>query len=255
LKSLPALVLLVAAPLAAQTGPNPHNTPADREAGAKIFRTHCAPCHGVKGTGGTGPDLTTGRFFHGSADADLYRNISEGIPNTAMPDVFFDGAQVWQIVAFVRSLSRQPAEAVKGDLAHGRLLIETKGCMTCHLIRGQGDAKGPDLSVIGSQRAPDFLRESIVDPSARIAPEYRVARISLQDNVRHTGFLLNQDTYMVQILDFAKGLTSISRSSIKDFTVDSVSWMPSYQDSITGADLNDIVAYLSSLRRDKGATE
>jgi len=255
LKSLPALVLLAVVPLAAQTGANPHNTPADREAGAKIFRTHCAPCHGIKGTGGTGPDLTTGRFFHGSTDADLYRNISEGIPNTAMPDVFFDGAQVWQIVAFVRSLSRQPSQAAKGDPAHGRLLIENKGCMSCHLIRGVGEAKGPDLSVIGSQRAPDYLRESIVDPSAHIAPEYRVARISVQGNVRRAGFLLNQDTYMVQILDFEKGLMSIPRTSIKDFGIDSTSYMPSYKDSIAGADLNDIVAYLSSLRREKGASE
>jgi hypothetical protein len=31
--------------------------------------------------------------------------------------------------------------------------------------------------------------------------------------------------------------------------------MPSYRDSLAGADLDDIVAYLSSLRREKGATE
>jgi putative heme-binding domain-containing protein len=245
------LALCVGAPLLGQSG-----STADREAGGRIFRTHCAPCHGLKGTGGTGPDLTTGRFFHGSTDADLYRNISEGIPGTAMPDVFFDGTQVWQIVAYVRSLSQQaPAAAVRGDPAHGRQLVQDKGCTGCHLIRGEGGDRGPDLSVIGSQRAPDNLRQSIVDPSARIAPEYRVAKIAGRDNTSYTGFLLNQDTYMVQLLDFNRGLVSVPRSAIQQLSIDSASLMPSYNNRLSGAELDDIVSYLSSLRREKGSSE
>ena len=259
MKALPLLLLFAAAPLNAQSGAalaNPRDTPADREAGARIFHTNCAPCHGIKGTGGTGPDLTSGRFFHGSTDADLYRNISEGIPNTAMPDVFFNGAQVWQIVAYVRSLSQQASTApVKGDAAHGAQLMKEKGCIGCHLVRGEGGSQGPDLSVIGSQRAPDYLRESLIDPNAHVAPEYRVARITTDDHASYAGFLLNQDTYIVQILDFKKGLQSVSRSAIKDFVVDTNSHMPSYRDRATGAELDDIVSYLSSLRREKGTTE
>lgn len=258
LKVLP-LLLFGASALAGQTTAavaNPHNTAADREAGGRIFHTHCAPCHGLKGTGGTGPDLTTGQFFHGSTDADLYRNIGEGIPNTAMPDVFFNGTQVWQIVAFVRSLSQQTSHApVKGDPVRGRTLAAGKGCLGCHLVRGEGEAKGPDLSVIGSQRSPEYLRESILDPSARIAPEYRVARIVGKDNARHTGFLLNQDTYMVQILDLDRGLMSIPRDTMASFTVDTVSYMPSYKDRLSGAELDDIVSWLASLRRDQGVSE
>ena len=99
------LLVLVCALAACGDKPvvNPHATAADRAAGAKIFRSHCASCHGLKGTGGLGPNLTTGRFFHGDSDADLYDNIGGGIPGTAMPGVFFDGTQVWQIVTFVRS--------------------------------------------------------------------------------------------------------------------------------------------------------
>src|SRR5580704_4660633 len=196
MKALPLLILLGAAPMVAQ------NTPADREAGGRIFHTHCAPCHGIKGTGGTGPDLTTGRFFHGSTDADLYRNIGEGIPGTAMPDVFFNGVQVWQIVAYVRSLSRQASpETLRGDPARGAQLVKDKGCTGCHLIRGEGGAQGPDLSVIGSQRAAAFLRESMVDPNAHVAPEYRVAKVIGNNGTSWTGFLFNQDTYTLQILD------------------------------------------------------
>ena len=50
----------------------------------------------MKGEGGRGPNLRTGVFFHGGADADLFRNITDGITGTAMPGVFFSPDQVWQ---------------------------------------------------------------------------------------------------------------------------------------------------------------
>ena len=251
MKCLIPLALLAAASLNAQVG-----GAADREAGGKIFRTHCAPCHGIKGTGGTGPDLTAGRFFHGSADNDLFNNISDGIQGTEMPGVFFNGKQVWQIVTFVRSLSQQTTPApFKGDPSHGRQLVESRGCLGCHLLRGEGGSRGPDLSVIGSQRAPGYLRESIVDPSAHVAYQFRIAKIVGKDKAQHSGFLMNQDTYQVQILDFEKGLTTIPRDAIADYGVESGSIMPSYKDRLSSAELDDIVSYLASLKRGKEAAE
>jgi putative heme-binding domain-containing protein len=228
---------------------NPHSTAEDSAAGAKIFRSHCASCHGVKGTGGLGPNLTTGTFLHGGADADLYRNISEGIVGTAMPGVFFDGTQVWQIVAFVRSLRQTGSAApVHGDAVHGGKLFREKGCAGCHLVRGEGGVKGPDLSVIGSQRSPEHFRESILDPNAKVAPQFWMAKIVARDGTSYSGFLLNQDTYMVQILDFSRGLQSLPRTSFRDFGIDRSSAMPSYKGKLSESELNDLVSYLASLK-------
>jgi putative heme-binding domain-containing protein len=245
------LALLGASAMLAQVPTvNPHATSADRVSGEKIFRSHCAPCHGVRGTGGLGPNLTTGTFFHGSSDADLYRNISEGIVGTAMPGVFFEGTQVWQVVAFVRALSQSAGGASPtGNPAHGEQVFRAQGCGGCHLVRGQGGVRGPDLSVIGSQRSADHLRESIIDPSAKVAPEYWVAKIITRDGASHNGFVMNQDTYMVQILDFARGLEAIARSEFKDFGIDRSSSMPSFKGKLSASDLDDLVSYLVSLRR------
>jgi cytochrome c oxidase cbb3-type subunit III len=243
-----ALVTALAAPGQVPVR-NPHSSAEDRAAGAKIFRSHCAQCHGLKGTGGLGPDLTTGTFLHGSTDADLYRTISEGIVGTAMPGVFFDGTQVWQIVAHVRSLSQSGSAAkVHGDAVHGSRMFREKGCSGCHLVRGEGSVKGPDLSVIGSQRSPEYLRDSIVDPNAKVAPQYWVAKIVARDGTSHTGFLMNQDTYMVQLLDFSRGLEALPRTSLRDFGVDRSSAMPSYKGKLSEDELNDVVSYLASLK-------
>jgi len=229
---------------------NPHGTAADIAAGAKIFRSHCAECHGLAGEGGRGPRLTTGVFYHGSTDADLFRNITDGIPGTAMPDVFFSADQVWQIVAYVRSLSAQ-ADATRppGDASRGAALFRSQGCTGCHLVNGEGRAMGPDLSVIGSQRPAAYLRESIVDPSAKVLREYRAAKFVRQDGSAGSGFILNEDTHTVQLLDLERGLQSLSKSNLRKFEIDTQSAMPSYKGKLSDTQVNDMVAYLWSLKR------
>ena len=51
-----------------------------------------------------GYDLTAVLENPSRIDVELVDIIRNGIPGTAMPGTFFDGTQVWQIVAYLRSL-------------------------------------------------------------------------------------------------------------------------------------------------------
>src|SRR5258708_31777808 len=79
-----SLLVLLSVLIARGQMNNPHATPADRAAGSKIFRSHCASCHGVKGTGGVGPRLITRSFFHGRLDDRPLPNINAGEPAIAL---------------------------------------------------------------------------------------------------------------------------------------------------------------------------
>lgn len=252
-----ALIPLMAAAVSGQDSglKNPHTTPADVTAGAKIFRAHCAECHGLKGEGGRGPNLTTGVFFHGSSDADLLKNISDGISGTAMPSTFFSADQVWQVIAYVRSLRQGgSADQPSGAVASGETLFRDKGCIGCHVARGEGGFRGPDLSAIGSQRSVEHLRQSILDPNATVLRESWVAKITMENGTSYSGFLLNEDTHTVQILDFSKGLKSLSKHDFRKFDIDKTSAMPSFKGRLSDSEVNDLVAYLWSLKR-QGRTE
>jgi len=244
-------LILFAAMALSQEPPvkNPHTDPTDIAAGAKIFRSHCAECHGRQGEGDRGPKLTTGVFFHGSTDPDLFSNISNGIPGTIMPSIFFSPDQVWQIVAYVRSL-RETHNTSKpaGDPARGRKLFHEQGCVGCHLVRGEGSVRGPDLSLIGSQRSPEHLRLAILDPNAQVPREYWVAKVTYENGTEYSGFLINEDSYAVQVLDFARGLLSLSKHDFRKFEIDKSSLMPSYQRRLSPAEVDDLVAYLWSLQ-------
>jgi len=75
--------------------------------GERLFGWYnCAGCHGRNGGGGMGPALSDERWFYGSRPDQIFATIMEGRPN-GMPS--FKGRipedQVWQIVAYVRSMS------------------------------------------------------------------------------------------------------------------------------------------------------
>jgi cytochrome c oxidase cbb3-type subunit 3 len=243
------LVLFLLAGLlpAEETMRNVHATAKDIALGAQTFRSHCAPCHGYRGEGGRGPNLAAGRFYHGNADADLFQNISEGIPGTEMPGIFYSADRVWQIVAFIRSLNTGN-EKLPGDRQNGAKLFASSGCAQCHRVRGNGGELGPDLSEIGASRSVEHLRQSLMDPNADVAPRYWTVRFMDASGQAVKGFCLNEDSYTVQLLDMQGQLRSYNKDGLKEFEISKFSTMPSYADSLTARQVNDLVAFLSSLR-------
>ena len=86
---------------------NPYTSAEDIAAGATTFRSKCAPCHGADATGGTGPALATGQFAHGGSSWAIFRTITRGVPGSVMPAFDLDARPIWQVVAYLRSLSRK----------------------------------------------------------------------------------------------------------------------------------------------------
>src|SRR5579859_4485325 len=246
MRTLAALIWAVS--LAAQPPVrNPRTSPEDIALGAKTFRSHCAPCHGLHAEGGRGPNLASGRFYHGSSDANLLTNITEGIPGTEMTSLFYMEDRVWQIIAYIRSLNAA-AGPVAGDVARGAALFRSKGCTGCHRVSGEGGGLGPDLTQIGKMRSVEHLRQSIVDPGADVQPRYWVASFKDAAGKPVEGFVMNEDTYSVQLMDMNQQLDSYEKAALRDYKVEKISKMPSYKDSLAGEPLDDLVAYLASLR-------
>jgi len=80
-------------------------TPYAISQGQQLFDAfNCTGCHS-HGGGGMGPALMDDEWIYGSDPANLYDTISEGRPN-GMPafGARIPPQQIWQLVAFVRSL-------------------------------------------------------------------------------------------------------------------------------------------------------
>jgi putative heme-binding domain-containing protein len=250
----------VATPAATEQRRNPFA--GDQNAithGAVLFRQECVFCHGVGARGGMrGPDLTTGSWNHGGSDADLSRTIAEGVPGTAMPPHKLTADEIWQIVSYLRTL-QQPVAAPIGDSARGEALFFGSGrCSSCHMVRGRGGRLGPELSTVGSARSRAYLVESIRQPGRQLTQnqvfrdatlKYDTVTAVTADGRTIVGVPMNEDTFTVQVMDMTERIHSLDKKTLKSFRHENRSLMPTYDPSrLTDADLDDVVAYLQTLR-------
>ena len=228
---------------------NPYTSPADLEIGRRSYEGRCAHCHGQMGEGGRGAVLNSGRFRHGESDRALFMTIRSGVPNTEMPGVRnLPDKEIWRLVAYVQQLGRQGVnEPSTGDATLGAVVYQKSGCATCHTIAGAGGLVGPELTDIGSRRALRHLRQSIVDPSADIALDFRPVSIVDRRGDTVSGIHLNEDEHSVHLRDVNGNLRSFMKGELTRMTLPRVSLMPPFA-ALPPGDLENLVAYLSSLR-------
>jgi putative heme-binding domain-containing protein len=227
---------------------NPYASAADIAIGRSIYNGRCGHCHGLGGEGGRGAVLSAGRFRYGGSDRDLFITIRSGVPDTEMPGVNIPDMEVWRLVAYVQQLGRQGgSDPITGDAAAGAAVYARAACAQCHTIGGQGGFLGPDLTEIGDRRAVRHLRQSIVDPGADIALDYRPVTVTDAKGTATSGVHLNEDEYSIHLRDLAGNLRSFMKSELKGMTLPRQSLMPAYP-ALTATDVENLVAYLASLR-------
>ena len=243
--------------LAAQDTENPHTSLEDVETGERLFQIHCSRCHGIDAEGDDGPSLRRGRFRRAQSDAGLFRVISEGVADTGMPPIFRrrTDESVWQVVAYLRSINQRPEDiSLPGDVEAGRSLYTGAGrCATCHMISGVGSLLGPDLTFVGERRSPDELRADLLEPDHEVAPRWWSVRVTYIDGRTIEGIRMNEDTYSYRLLDADEQLWSIAKRDLRESQRIETSTMPSYDDRLTVSEVDNLVAYLFSLRTRESA--
>jgi putative heme-binding domain-containing protein len=232
---------------------NPFDSAAALEEGRLLFETHCSYCHGARGEGGRGADLTTGQYKYGGADAALYRTVRNGIAGTEMPAVRASDDEVWKMVAFVKRVGNAGLrEKPSGDPIAGKAVYEGKGaCASCHAIGRDGGSLGPELGDVGRRRSLAYLQESLVSPDADVAIRYRAIQVVTKTGQTITGVRLNEDDLSIQLRDQKDQLRSFLKEDVGDIRRDRPSLMPSYGKAFSRKELEDVVAYLNSLRGDQ----
>lgn len=92
-------------------------------AGATLFQTNCLPCHGVKGEGKIGPNLTDDQWLRGGNPSAIHQTIVEGVVAKGMPAwlpmLGADGVRA--VTAFVLSVrnTNVPGKPPEGEKYEG----------------------------------------------------------------------------------------------------------------------------------------
>jgi cytochrome c oxidase cbb3-type subunit 3 len=78
----------------------------DLTEGSEIYKTNCVACHGDKGQGGVGPNLTDNFWIHGGKINKLFHTITNGVPEKGMIawNKTLNPIQIQKVSSFILSL-------------------------------------------------------------------------------------------------------------------------------------------------------
>ncbi|MFM7540705.1 MAG: PVC-type heme-binding CxxCH protein [Planctomycetota bacterium] len=141
------------------------------------------------------------------------------------------------------------ASLPKADPARGESIYRARQlqCLNCHAIGGSGGLVGPDMTSIGASAQPDYLLESLLEPSAKIKEGYHTAIVSTDDGKIITGVKIRQNDagVMLRLADGAE--VTVPKGRIEEIK-DGKSLMPEgLADTLTDRELTDLVRFLSEL--------
>jgi cytochrome c oxidase cbb3-type subunit 3 len=156
------------------------------EGGRAAFRVHCVQCHGSGAAGSRGyPNLNDDDWLWGGDLSTIEKTIFDGVRNpdhaatrmSQMPafgrDQLLTAAQVDDVVAYVRTISRQDRP---GAAAQRGARLFADNCAVCHGSTGHGSRElgAPNLTdgiwLYGGD--PDTIRETVWNSRQGVMPRW-----------------------------------------------------------------------------------
>lgn len=153
-------------------------------AGAAVFKTWCAQCHGSGAAGAKGyPNLLDNDWLWGGDIEEIHTTISHGIRNETDDDARYsempafgeilEPAEIDQVSNYVMSLSGTPQDAAQ--VADGEVVF-MDNCAACHMEDGTGDrAQGaPNLADAIWLYGGDFdtVKETVTNARYGVMPAW-----------------------------------------------------------------------------------
>jgi putative heme-binding domain-containing protein len=215
-----------------------------------LFRSRCADCHGMDARGVRGPDLTQ-VWASGRSDGGLFRTLKRGVPGTEMPSVGprTPDDEIWKILAYLKTIAAPTAsDTVVGNAQNGERVFRAQ-CAGCHRVDGTGGRLGPDLSRIGVARARGAIVRRVRGATEDFLEGYQPVIITLKNGQTVRGVRKNGDLFSVQIMDGRERIQGYLKSDVREVVDGKASAMPVFgPDRLNESDLNDLLAYLGTLK-------
>jgi PQQ-dependent dehydrogenase (methanol/ethanol family) len=216
--------------------------------GKTVYASNCSGCHGADTLGTDHAPKLTGNPDVRRRSAEQLRNLIEsGIPAGGMPAFALPQHELDAVAAFVHSLNAPASQAiVAGDAAVGDKFFWGEGtCGSCHMVRGKGSSKGPDLSDVGSRMTAQEIHNALLHPDQHITTGYDLVTVTLRNGQTLRGFARGRTNFDLQLEDLDGAFHLLQSHDIVTIVDDSHSVMKPLR--ATPEQIQNLSAYLSQL--------
>lgn len=161
----------------------------------------------------------------------------------------------WQLTAELQkeilAAVESEGSAQRGEDVYRRQQLQ---CIKCHAIGTAGGLVGPNLISIGGSSQPDYILESLLDPSAKLKEGYTTLSVLTDEAEVINGIVIGRDTESVR-LRLADGKeVQISTDSIEQEKPGKSLMPEGLLDSLTQAELVDLTKFLTVLGKEPEMT-
>jgi putative heme-binding domain-containing protein len=139
-----------------------------------------------------------------------------------------------------------------GDPERGRAIAfrnSTAQCMKCHAYDDYGGNAGPRLNGVGSRLSRKQILESLILPSARLAPGYGTVILTMNDGRKISGVLQAEDEQQLSVQVGNQDPVTLRKDEIATRT-NAPSSMPSMTNYLTKKQIRDLVSMLATLKQE-----
>jgi PQQ-dependent dehydrogenase (methanol/ethanol family) len=206
----------------------------------------CAACHGETAAGTErGPALLDNRSLRSRSEKQIHDAIQNG-KQGGMPAFPLPEDELQPLARWVRSLNVSAYDlGTPGDVGAGERFFFAKGqCASCHMVRGQGRANGPDISGIGRELTLGQLEQALDEPAVWAAgrsggscPPWAWCP--------GQGWSRSQGKHDLQLQTLDGHLRLLLDTEYQDVSREKDSFMPALK--ATTEERRDLLAYLSRL--------
>jgi putative heme-binding domain-containing protein len=210
-------------------------------------------------------------------DAYIVEGFSAAMPKAYLPPISLTPEEIMAVITYMQAQGCEPDAAaivlppavlaaasaqesggatfslvVEGDPEAGQALFfdeaSPAACVKCHAVAGEGADVGPDLTDVAATQTREYIFESIMAPSARIAAGgYEPILIQLNDGATISGVVSMEDGTSMTIKDKEGVVTTVNKSDIQRERryPDEPSIMPSnFGELLTVKQVADLIAFL-----------
>jgi putative heme-binding domain-containing protein len=134
-------------------------------------------------------------------------------------------------------------ETLKGDPVKGRALFQ-QICVTCHRVKDEGNAIGPDLETMSDKPASDFVI-AVIDPNRSVEARYVNYTARLKNDREISGVIVTETANSITLRNSGSPEETVLRSDIEDLRSSGLSLMPEgLENALQPQDLADVISYL-----------
>ena len=185
----------------------------------------------------------------------MYLQIQGGAEDLAAIEKspFFKRLEATAATAGAGQVSEAWKPYLQGDAEEGKELFfdpeSPAGCAKCHAIGDQGGTVGPELTKVAAVQTPQYILESVLEPSKVVPKEFKPVLIITKKGQYLGGIVKSEDDKIIRLADSQGQIQDVAKAEIAERVPQDTSLMPgNFAEILTVQDLHNLLAYLTTLK-------